>query len=90
MTAPLHAWTVDYRTVRRVPVEHLALEDSTVFERQVKHIALRRVRHRIESHDGHRAVDVLQSVSDATHIAMTTMETTHSVERLALRQFGHV
>lgn len=87
--ASLHAWTVEYYTVRRVPVEYLAFEDSTVFERQVKHVAARGVRHRIESHNGHRAVDVVQAVSDAAHVAMTTMQTPHAVQRLPLRQFRH-
>ena len=87
--ASLDAWTVEYCTVRRVPVEYLAFEDSTVFERQVKHVTARGVRHRIEAHNGHRAVDVVKAVSDAAHVAMTTIETPHSAERLALRQFRH-
>ena len=90
MMPPLHARAIENRAVRRVLVDELALEDATVFKREVEHVAVRGVRHGVEADDGHRTVQVLQSVADAPHVAVTTIETSHSVERLALRQFGHI
>ena len=51
MLAALGSGAVDDRTVRRELVHQLALEDAAVFERQVKHVTVSRVRHRIEPHD---------------------------------------
>ena len=87
--APFHSWTIEYRTVRRVLIEHLAFEDSPVFERQVKHVAARGIGHPIELHDGRCGVEALDAVSHAAHIAMATMETPNSAERPAMRQFRH-
>ena len=89
MAPPFHARAVENRTVGRVLVKYLAFEDAAIFQCEMEHVAVRGVRHGIEADDGHCPVQGLQAVADAPHVAVTTIETPHSVERLALRQFGH-
>jgi hypothetical protein len=90
MMAPLNARAIENGAIGRVLVDDLAFEDATVFKSEMEDVAVRRIRHWIESHDSHRTVDVVEAVPNAAHVAMTTMETPHSVERLALRQFRHI
>src|SRR5688572_2573378 len=89
MVAALDARTVDYRTERRVVVQHLALQDAAIFEREVEHVAVRRVWHRIKPYDRHRILEMLQDVTDTSQIAMPTMQTPYSAKRLSLRQWLH-
>jgi hypothetical protein len=49
---PLDARPVDYCAEGRIFVQHLTLENASVLEREVKNVALRRVGHRVEAHDG--------------------------------------
>lgn len=88
MMAAFDARAVEDGAVGRVFVQHLTFEDAAVFEREMEDIPLRRVRHRIEPHD-RRPADLLQTVADATKVAMTTMQTANPVERLLLRHLLH-
>lgn len=89
MMPPLDARAIEHRTIRRVLVEHLALEDAPVFEREMKDVAVRGVGHGIEADHSRRAVHVLQAVTDAPHVAVTTIQTPHSIERRCLRHLRH-
>src|SRR3990170_3408100 len=89
MLAALGARAIEHSTMRRVLVDDLALQDAAVFERQMKYVAVRGVGHGVEANHGHRAVDILQAVAHATHVAVTTMQTPHSEERLSLRHWRH-
>jgi hypothetical protein len=51
------AWSFDDGAEGVALPKHLALENSAVLQRQVKHIALRRIRHWIEHDDGRRSCD---------------------------------
>ena len=77
-------------TVSRLLVHHLALEDATVFERQMENVAVSGVRHRIEPHDRCRAVHALDEVADTAEVAMATMQTPYAPERLRVRQLSHI
>ena len=73
MVAAFDARTVDHGAERRVVVQHLALEDAAIFERQVEHVSVRRVGHWIKPYDRHRILEILQDVTDTSQIAMPTM-----------------
>lgn len=51
MVAALDAWAIEYGAVRLILRDHLTLEDPPILERQMKHIALGCVGHRVKSHD---------------------------------------
>ena len=67
--AALGAWAIEYGAVGMFR-ENFALQNATVLQRQVKNIALCRVGHRIETHDGMWSVEQLQAVSNASESAV--------------------
>jgi hypothetical protein len=89
MAAPFHARTIEDSAVCGVLEQDLTLEYSAVLECEMKDIAVCRVRHRIEPDDRRLSGDIQQAVSHAAEIAMTTMETPDSTERLSLRHLLH-
>ena len=89
MMAALDARAVQDHAVRGVLVEHLALENAAVLERQMEDVPLRRIWHWIEPHDSGLRLKVLQKISDATETPMPTMQTPDTTDRLNLRHVGH-
>lgn len=89
MVAPFAARAVDDGAVSRVIVHYLTFEDAAVFEREMEDISLRRVRHWIEPHDRRRGIEILQAVTHAPQVAMTTVQTADAVACLPLRQLRH-
>ena len=89
MLAPFDARSVQHRTVGCVLGEDLALQNAAILERQMKHVAERGVRHRVEAYDSHRPVKGLQAITHTPQVAMTTMQTPDSPKRLPLRHLLH-
>src|SRR5687767_5979723 len=89
MMAPFGTGPIEHSAIRRVLVEDLALQNAAVLERQMKDVSVSRGGHGIKPHHRRRAADVLQAVANAPHVAVTTMQTPHSVERLSLRHLRH-
>jgi hypothetical protein len=85
MMAPFDPWAIEHSAVRRVLLQNLALEDTPIFQRQVKYVSVRGIGHRIKPYDGGRILKALQGVAHAPQIAMTTMQTPHTSKRLSLR-----
>ena len=89
MVAPFHAWTIEDGAICAVLEQDLTLEDFAVLEREMKDVPMCRVRHRIEPDDRRLSGEIQQAVSHAAEIAMTTMQTPDSAERLSLRHLLH-
>jgi hypothetical protein len=89
MVAALYSRAVEDGAVRVVLVQHLALENAAVLERQMENVPVRRVRHRIELHDGRLSVERPKGIAHAAQVAMTSMQTPHAINRLSLRHLGH-
>ena len=89
MVAALDPRTIDDGAIGGVIVQHLALENAAILEREVEHIALRRVGHGIKPYDSHCLLESLEGVTHTSEIAMPTMQTPHAPKRLSLRQLLH-
>jgi hypothetical protein len=89
MVAAVDARTVEDGTASRVFVQNLTFENAPVFECEMKDVPLRRIRHRIEFHHSRHAIQGLQPVTHAPKIAVTTVQTPDSSERLTLRHLLH-
>ena len=73
MMAAFDARAVEDGAIRRVFVQNLTFEDAAIFEREMKNVPLRRIRHRIELHNCRHSIQGLQPVTHATQVAVTTM-----------------
>ena len=89
MMAAFDAGTIEDRTVRRVLVDELALENAPVFERQMKDVAVSRVGHRIEPNDRRLALAALNEVSHASEIAVAAIQPPHAPDALPVRRQRH-
>ena len=89
MVAAFEAWTIEDGAICAVLVQDLTLENTAVFEREMKDVPMRGVRHGIELDDRRWTAQILQAVSHAAETAMTTMQTPDSTERLSLRHLLH-
>jgi hypothetical protein len=89
MVPALDPGTVNDGAVRGVLVHHLALQDSAVFQREMKDVAVSGVRHRIEPNDSCLAMHALNEVPDAAEIAVAAIQTPHAPDGLPVRQLGH-
>jgi len=89
MVAAFDSWAIEHSAVRDVLVHDLTLEYAAVLQREIEDVAVGCIRHRIELHDRHCALHVLQRVPNASEIPMTTVQTPDTAERFPLRHLGH-
>jgi len=71
VVAAFDTGAVEDGAVGRARVEHLALENASVLQREVKDITMGRVRPGIELHDRSLTAQTLQAVPHAAEISMT-------------------